>query len=283
MPILNKGRRGISVIDQPLKLGGASWFEPQAGVSLFDDFLIDVLADDPYVTVAQSGTPLTAAAVSGAAGPPTYAGAGGWIAGKSDDVDAEIDEISIGGLGTGAGTPWLYAARAGNSVLVCEWGLVIPTALTARQYYVGLTDDPVEGTGTNGSLNITGTYTLAAIADNAAGFVFSSLATNPTIWKSAAVKATVVSSMSAANESITGVVDCYTTLRVEIDSLGNAFYYASIHPTAATGTRIQPSYVNTLSSAVTTTVGLLPIVAVAPTTTTGVEWELDYVFAGCSR
>src|SRR5262245_3193730 len=71
---------------------------------IMEDFLVDVLADTPYATATQSGTPITAAAISGSAGDPA-AGYGGWVAGSTDDVDAEIDELAIGGLGTGAGTP----------------------------------------------------------------------------------------------------------------------------------------------------------------------------------
>src|SRR3990172_10855033 len=125
---------------------------------VFEDFLVDVLADSPYVTVTQSGTATTAAAINATAGAPGATALGGWVAGATDDVDAEIDEISIGGLGTGAGTPWMRANRAGNGMLVCEWGFVIPTALTTRQYFCGLTDDPVEGSTTNASFNIQTRY-----------------------------------------------------------------------------------------------------------------------------
>ncbi|TAL12343.1 MAG: hypothetical protein EPO02_01970, partial [Nitrospirae bacterium] len=140
---------------------------------IMEDFLVDVLADSPFVTATQSGTATTAAAISATAGDPV-AGHGGWVAGATDDVDAEIDEVSIGGLGTGAGTPWLRADQVGTGLLVCEWGITIPTALTARQYFAGLSDDPVEGTGTNGSLNIQSTTTITDVATDAAGWIFSS-------------------------------------------------------------------------------------------------------------
>ncbi len=281
MPITNRGRRGIFLEDQNLRGRGAASFEPQNTVTIFDDFLIDVLADDPLVTVTQSGTPLTAGVVSSTGG-GTPANAGGWISGKTDDVDVEIDEISIGGLGTGAGTPYLAPSRAGKGMLVCEWGFVIPTALTARQYFVGLSDDPVEGTATNGSINITGTYALVTVATDAAGFVFSSLATAPTLWKYAAVKNDVDSPMSAGNDTITGVVDCFTTLRVELDASGNAAFYASI-AAATTAGRVEPAFVGSFSGAVTAATPLLPMFTAAPTTTTGVEWEIDYVYASVAR
>ena len=280
--IEDRGRRGIRYVDKRLCMKGASFIEPQGSIVLFEDFLVDVLADSPYVTVTQSGTATTAAAISATAGAPGSTALGGWVAGATDDVDAEIDEIAFGGLGTGAGTPWMRADRAGNGMLVAEFGFVIPTALTARQYFTGLTDDAVEGTATNGSLNIQTGYTLVDVADDAAGFIFSSLATAPTVWKYAATLATAGSTVSAATEGVTGVVDEYTVNRVEVDSLGNAYFYQSISG-ATTNGRKDPAAIGALALAVTPTVGLLPKMDIAPTTTTAVGWELDYCFAAQRR
>lgn len=276
----DKGR-AFTHVDKPLSMVGASWVEPQGSVTLFEDFLVDVLADSPLVTVTQSGTPLTAAVIDNTAGAPT-AGHGGWVGGKTDDVDAEIDEVAFGGLGTGAGTPPFVPARAGNGVLVAEFGFVIPTALTARQYFVGWGDDPTEGTGTNGQINISGTYTTVTPATDAAGFVFSSLATNPTIWKHASVNTNVDGTVNATTESTAGIVDCYTVVRVEIDVLGNAYFYQSVAP-ASTFSRQEPVPVGSRALAVAPAALLLPRFDAAPTTTTGVEWEIDYCFAAAAR
>ncbi len=279
--INDRGIKGIDYTDKRVNLKGASWIEPQGSVVLFDDFLMDVLADDPYLTVTQSGTALTAAAVDATAGSPS-AGHGGWISGKTDDVDAEIDEVAFGGLGTGAGTPWMRPNRAGHGLMVCELGFVIPVALTARQYFFGFTDDAVEGTATNGALNIQTAYTLVDVANDAAGFIFSSLATAPTIWKYASTLNTVGSTVSASTEAVTGVVDEYTVCRVEVDALGNAYFHQSISGAAA-NSRKDPTYRGMNALAVTPTVALLPYFSAAPTTTTGVEWELDYIFAAVAR
>lgn len=244
---------------------------------IMDDFLVDVIADDPYSSIAQSGTPITAAAISATAGDPV-AGYGGWVAGSTDDVDAEIDEVSIGGLGTGAGTPWMRADQVGNGMLVIEWGLTVPAALTTRQYFVGVSDDPTEGTATNGALNITGTYTLAAIADDAAGFVFSSLASTPTIWKTAAVKATTASAMAVAQNTITQVANTWSGFRLEIDVLGNVFY-----STRTTRGGPLTSWPHAADQQVTKTVLLVPLFTAAATTTTTVPWELDYCFATAAK
>ncbi len=239
---------------------------------IMEDFLGDVLADDPYVTVTQSGTATGAAAISVTAGDPV-AGYGGWLAGATDDVDAEIDEISVGGLGTGAGTPWLRADQVGQGVLVCEWGITIPTALTARQYFAGLSDDPVEGTGTNGSLNVQTAYTIVDVATDAAGWIFSSLATAPTLWK---YGATDTGTQDTATDGLTGVADTWTALRVEVDVNGDCFFY--------TRSRRGGALTSWGKSANGTSpdVLLVPIFTAAPTTTTAVPWEIDYCFAAAN-
>jgi hypothetical protein len=237
--------------------------------SIFDDFLIDVLADDPYVTVTQSGTAITAAAVSATAGDPV-AGHGGWIAGATDDVDAEIDEVSVGGLGTGAGTPWLRADQVGTGVLVCEWGITIPTALTARQYFAGLSDDPVEGTATNGPLNIQSTTTIVDVAADAAGWIFSSLASTPTVWK---FGATDSGTQDTATDGLTGSADTWRGMRVEVDVNGDCYF--STRATRGGTLTFWGKSANGLSPDVL----LVPVFTAAPTTTTAVSWEIDYCFA----
>jgi hypothetical protein len=232
--------------------------------------------------VIQSGTALTAGVISTTGGGTVSAGQGGWVAGKTDDVDAEIDELIFGGLSTASAGAIFRPERAGNGMMVCEIGMVIPTALTARQYFFGWTDDPTEGTGTNGPLNITSAYVLAAIADDAAGWIYSSLATAPTIWKFGSALATAVSNLSAEMEGPTAVVDAYTVLRTEIDSAGNAYYYASCSGSTAIG-RQAPTGRGAKLLAVTPTVPMVPVFTAAPTTTTGVEWEVDYVFASTAR
>jgi len=166
--------------------------------------------------------------------------------------------------------------------MVTELGMVIPTALTARQYFFGWTDDPTEGTGTNGPLSIASAYTITDTADDAAGWIYSSLATAPTVWKYGASLATAQSTASASTEGGTAVVDAYTVLRVEVDSAGNAYFFMSTSGSTSVG-RSDPVMVGALALAVTPTVPLLPVFTAAPTTTTGVEWEVDYCFAAEAR
>lgn len=244
---------------------------------IMEDMLFDVLADSPYVVVTQSGTAITAAARSATAGDPVAA-LYGWIAGGTDDVDAEIDEVSLGDLGTGAGTPWLRPDQVGNGVIVCEWGITVPTALTTRQYFAGLSDDPVEGTATNGSLNIQTARTVVDVATDAAGWIFSSLATAPTVWKYAATKNNTqdTNGTDATSAPGTQVADTWVGLRVEIDSTGASFF-------SIRSSRGGPLFSEGKSAnGVTATVALVPIFTCAPTTTTSAPWEIDYGFAVAS-
>jgi hypothetical protein len=238
---------------------------------VFEDFLVDVLADSPYVTVTQSGTPVTAAAISATAGDPVAA-VGGWVAGSTDDVDAEIDEVSIGGLGTGAGTPWLQANQVGTGAVVVEWGLTIPAALTARQYFAGVSDDPVEGTATNGPLNIQTGVTVTDVAADAAGWIFSSLATSPTIWKFAATDSGTQDTPSATN-GLTAVADTYAILRVEIDVNGDCYF------SSRTSRGSSDVFYGKSTNGLSPDVALVPMFTAAPTTTTTVPWEVDFCFA----
>lgn len=258
-------RNGKVSVDKPFVAGPRAWIEPTGGAIAFEDFIGDHIAEDSTVLVNQAGTATTAAAVGTAAGPQS--GHLGWLAGSVDNVDAEIDEVALGAK------PWSLVSAG---VTVAEIGLVIPTALTARQYFFGLTDDETEGTGTNGSLNIQTAYTLVDVADDAAGFIFSSLATAPTIWKWASTNAGTGSTVSAATETVTAAVDDYTRFRVEIDAAGNAYYFSRLDA-SGNGRGKDLNYVGTKAEAVATTAVLLPLFSAAATTTTAVEWEIDYI------
>lgn len=239
----------------------------QRQTELFEDFLGlgATLGDTPNVLVSQSGTATTTAAVSAAAG--DVAGSRGWLLGSVDNVDAEIDEVALGKL------PWIKVSAIPSGTRArCEIGMVIPTALTARQYFFGFTDDEVEGTATNGPLNIQTARTIVDVADNAVGFVFSSLATAPTVWKYGNSNAGTQST-NGTDTSLTGVVDAYTTLAVEVDNAGNAYLYGAVGP----GRGKTPPLLATVPLAVATTALLIPMFTAAATTTTAVEWEIDYL------
>ena len=243
---------------------------------IMEDFLVDVLADSPYITATQSGTATTAAVISATAGDPV-AGHGGWLAGATDDVDAEIDEVAVGGLGATASA--FRADQVGTGFLVCEWGITVPTALTARQYFAGLSDDPTEGTATNGALNIQTARTITDVATDAAGWIFSSLATAPTVWKFAATDSNTqdTNGTDGTSTAATQVADTWVGLRVEVDVNGDAYF--SLRAKRGGSVAVEGKSTNGLSPDVL----LVPYFSAAPTTTTAVPWELDYCFISASH
>lgn len=243
---------------------------------IWEDFAMDVLADSPYVTVTSSGTATAGAAISATAGDPVP-GHGGWLAGATDDVDAEIDEVAVGGSAS-AGS-FFRADQVGTGVLVCEWGITVPTALTTRQYFAGFSDDPTEGTGTNGALNIQTARTIVDVAADAAGWIFSSLATAPTVWKYAATDSGTqdTNGTDGTSSAATQVADTWVGLRVEVDVLGDAYF--SLRKVRGGSVAFEGKSANGLSPDVL----LVPYFSAAPTTTTAVPWEIDYCFAGATH
>lgn len=241
---------------------------------IMEDFLMDVLADSPYVTVTQSDTATGAAAISATAGDPV-AGHGGWLAGATDDIDNAIDEVAVGGSGSAA-SAW-RADQVGTGMLVCEWAISVPTALTARQYFAGFSDDPTEGSATNGALNIQTAYTLVDTADDAAGFVLSSLASTPTYWKWASTDSGTGSTMAAANSVLLAVADTWVGLRTEIDVNGDCYFLTrskrggSLTFQAKSDVGLSPDVL------------LVPLFTAAATTTTAVPWEIDYCFVAATH
>jgi hypothetical protein len=254
--------------DRPQVMSGASWVEPQGAVVLFDDFLGDTLNTDLWL-LTQSGTPTTAGAISASAGDPV-AGHGGWLAGATDDVDAEADELASSPSATAGGN--FRADRAGNGMMVVEWAISIPTALTTRQYFAGFSDDATEGSGAI-AINITGT-TVADAATDAAGIGFYSAATDATHFLGASTDSNTQSTITACS---TLAFDTWYKLRTEIDTNGDCYFYVGDRAS-------QPAtYYGTSNTGTSPDVLLMPYFAASPTTTTAVPWEIDYCFAACAR
>lgn len=240
-------------------------FAEVSGIQYKEDFIGDHVAEDSSVLINQSGTPTTAAAVGTAAG-GALAGHGGWLAGSVDNVDAEIDEVALGAK------PWVLVSAV-PTIARCELGFVIPAALTARQYFFGWTDDETEGTATNGPLNIQTGTTVVDVATDAAGFIFSSLATDADGFYMANTNGGTQALVG--NSGLTGVVDEYIRLRVDIAADGTATFYGATDTTRAATLPL----LGTQASAVATTAVLLPVFTAAATADTAVEWEIDYIKA----
>lgn len=276
MAFRDRNHRGLELADRRLVLAGG--FDPTRSPYAFEDFIGDHLAEDSTVAVNQAGTAVTAAAINAAAGAPE-AGHFGWIAGATDDVDANIvDEVALGAK------PWLnFSALNSRQLAVCEFGFVIPSALTARRYFFGWSDDETEGTGDNPITIATGT-TISATADDAVGFIMASTATDADGYYTGAVKATSVGTalnVTTASEGSTvgpAVVDDYTKLRVEADSSGNCWFYGIV--SAAGQREIVPLFCDFQAAAVTADILYLPVFSASTTAATSVEWELDYIYGG---
>lgn len=269
----DRGIDGVQYTDKRLVMRTGGWLEPQGSLVAFEDFIGDHIAEDSTITVNQSGTPTTAAALSATAG-PTPVGHGGWIAGSVDNVDNEIDEVALGAAA------WLNASRATDSPIVAEVGFVIPTALTARMYFFGLGDATTGGANDDGMLSIvTGTTLVSGATGDAAGFVYSSLATDADGFYMGAVKATAVgTAVAAADGSLdTVAVDNYLKLRVEADSDGDVWFYGA-EDTGTLNRNVERVYLGFQAAAITADALYIPIFSAASTTTTAVEWEVDYIF-----
>jgi hypothetical protein len=230
---------------------------------MMEDFLRDAIADADAFVLTQSGTP-TAGAISVTAGDPV-AGVGGWVAGATDDVDAEADELAFDQTGT-AGA--YRADTVGTGLMAVEWAISIPTALTDRQYFARFSDDATEGSGA-AAINIA-TTTVTDTATDAAGIGFFSAATDATHFLGAS---TDTGAQSTITQCATASFDTWFGLRTEVDVNGDC-YFATRNRRGGTLT-----YWGKSNTGTSPDVLLLPYFAASPTTTTAVPWEIDYCFA----
>ena len=270
--ISDRGVQGMVYRNKRIKFESGSWLEPFGSIVMFEDFVADHIAEDSAVLIGQSGTALTAANIAVTAGPAPV-GHGGWLQGKTDDVDGEIDEVAFP-------VPFLNASRATNDPIVADFGFVIPTALTARMYFAGFGDASTGGADDDGMISITtGTTLVSGATGDATGFVYSSLATDADGFYMGAVKSTGVGTaeLSAAGSLDTVAVDNYLRLRVEADSDGDVYFYGA-EDLGTLNRNVRLEFIGSQAAAITANVLYTPIFSAATTTTTGVEWELDYIF-----
>jgi hypothetical protein len=232
--------------------------------TVFFDFMQDGISDADFFTITQSGSATTAAAVSAAAGDPV-AGHGGWLAGATDDVDAEADEVAFSTSGTAG---YFQANQVGTGLIAVEWAISIPTALTTRQYFAGVSDDATEGSGAT-AINIA-TTTVTDTATDAAGVGFYSAATDATHFLGASTDS---GAQSTITQCATATFDTWFGLRTEIDVNGDC-YFAVRSKRGGTLT-----YYGKSNTGTSPDVLLLPYFAASPTTTTAVPWEIDYMYA----
>ncbi len=220
-----------------------------AQVTLFDDFLGDVIADQ-------------------------------WSAAKGSDAQAVIATINAASIG---GTVRL---TSGDSVVVAEsssslthalnWkaangGLVFETKVTPVSsvanvaYFIGLTD--VLATTTLEEPVTLSTTTFTSNATDCVGFVFDTAATTDVFYCIGVANDVDTSSVATSAP----VADTAITLRIELSTAGGASFYVN-------GARVA-----TIAAAVTASVALTPVIEVMARTTTSKSIDVDHVYMSMNR
>lgn len=223
---------------------------PAVGPHLFDDFLGTTLSTRWTAITGNDAQAIAAAQVAGALG--------GQVAMTSGNSNPGVTAADAAGL-VGAAN---WKASQGNLVVEARVKL---DDITLVKAFVGFTDNialefPVISNGTTG---------ITATADDAVGFLFDTLATTD-VWSACAVKATV--SGGVVVNGAAPVADTFETLRVEVDSLGNAYFFQN------------GAYVGTFAAAITTTVALNPIIIVMENGVAAVrKLTADWVYVAADR
>lgn len=226
--ITNRGARGLEVQDQPFKQLGSSWTEPMGSTIVFDDFIRGATV---WPTTAATSAPFyvtdTAAAGAGAAlfagdataGAPV-AGHGGWLRGTVSNAAAGAEEFGTSAL--------FRPSRAGNGVLVFQTRVSLPS-VTAVNMSTGLVAVATVGDGT--AMNISGTTVLVTTSANGACFLMDTRgSTEAGKFIGVSVDNNVDSAASTAVAAIGDLAVLATSyvLRIEMDAVGNAYFYQGV-------------------------------------------------------
>jgi hypothetical protein len=220
-------------------------------VSLFDDFLGDVIADE-WSAAEGSDDVAVIATIS-----PDI---GGWVRQTTGNttVVAESAVVLTQGLN------W----QASNGGLFMEARIRPLTSVADVAYFVGFTD--VLATTTLEQPATLATATITYVADNAVGFLYDTAATTD-VFYGVGVKATTGIAFANAVVCAAPAADTVMVLRVEVSSTGTASFYQN-------GTLM-----GTLANAITATTDITPVVSVMARTTTGKSLDVDYVHVQMNR
>lgn len=220
-------------------------------VTLFDDFLGDVIADQWSAAEGNDAQAVIAT---------KQAGVNGLIRMTTGDtaVIAESMQSLTHAL------DW----SAANGNLVMEARIKPISAVTTVSYFIGFTD--TLATTTLEEPATLATATITYVADNAVGFLYDTAATTD-VFYGVGVKATTGIAFANAVVCAAPVADTYMTLRVEVSSAGTASFYQD------------GVLKGTLANAVTAATPLTPIVSVMARTTSSRSLDVDYVFVQMDR
>jgi hypothetical protein len=221
-------------------------------VTLFDDFLGDVIADQWSGAKGSDAQAVVPAVVAGAAGGMCRLTAG----------DTTVVAESLSSLTHGLN--W----KANQGGLIFEAKVTPVTSVADVSYFIGLTD--VLATTTLEEPATLTTATITYVADDAVGFLFDTAATTD-VFYGVAVKATAGTAFASAAVGSAPVAGTAVTLRIEISATGAAEFF------------INGTSIGTIAAAVTATVALTPIVEVMARTTTVKSIDVDYIFVQANR
>lgn len=220
-------------------------------VALFDDFLGDVIADQWSAAKGSDG----AAAIAGVRNDN-----GGW-ARQTTGATAVVAESCVSMTHS-------TNYKVGNGGIIFEARVKPITSVANVQYFIGLTDT-VATSALEQPMTLT-TATMAAVADDCVGFLYDTAATTP-LFYGTSVKATVATTLANSIACGLPVADTATTLRIELDALGNAVFYQD------------GSYKGRIATCITPTIALTPVVEAMARTTAAKSIDCDYVHCAALR
>ncbi len=195
-------------------LGFDQTFPPFTGI--YDDFTGTLDTNRWTATdTAGGGAGSVAFAYSLSAGKPSAAH-GGWLRGTVSNNANGVTEIA------GAKVQWL-PSRAGSITLIFQTRITLPS-VAAVNFSCGFSDLVTQGNGT--AMSISGTTVLVTTAANGACWLYDTRGTTDILY-GASVDGGVDSCASTllAAQGFAPLADTSYELRVELDTIGNAYFY----------------------------------------------------------
>lgn len=220
-----------------------------AKVTLFDDFIGDVIADQWSAAKGSDGQAIIATVVAGAS-----SGAVRLTAGDTVTVAESCSSLTHA-------LNW----KAANGGLVFETKVTPVSSVADVAYFIGFTD--VLATSTLEEPVTLSTTTFTSNATDCVGFVYDTSATTD-VFYCIGVDSDVD---TAAVATSAPVEDVAVTLRIELSAAGAASFYRN------------GALITTIAACVTPSVALTPIVEVMARTTTAKAIDVDYVYVSQSR
>lgn len=215
--------------------------------AFFDRFMGDVIADQWSAAKGTDGQAVIAT-VKG--------GAGGGVRLTSGDTTVVAESLSS----LTYALNWTASQTGG---LIMEAKVTPVSAVTTVAYFVGLTDTLATST-LEEPMTLSGT-TFTTTATDAVGFLYDTNATTDVFYGMSVAGDTDGAAAVPCSLPVAGTA---VTLRVELDTSGNAKFYEN------------GVYKGAIATAVTAATALTPIVSVMARTTACRSIDVDYIYVG---